>query len=85
MDKAIDTIRENAFDVIQLRGEPAEQRFNTSGEFVSVSIAQRAIRIASTELKDKAIKALSSVLENRVHGGDSDCIVAEFEEKLKNL
>lgn len=33
--------------------------------------------------KEQAIEALSSVLENWVHGGDADCIIAEFEEKLK--
>lgn len=33
--------------------------------------------------KEKAIEALSSVLEDWVHGGDADCIIAEFEEKLK--
>ena len=32
----------------------------------------------------QAIEILSSVLENWVHGGDADCIIAEFEEKLKN-
>lgn len=33
--------------------------------------------------KERAIQALSSVLDNWVHGGDADCIIAEFEEKLK--
>lgn len=33
--------------------------------------------------KKKAIEALSSVLEDWVHGGDADCIIAELEEKLK--
>lgn len=32
--------------------------------------------------KNKAIGVLSSVLENWMHGGDADCIIAEFEEKL---
>lgn len=32
--------------------------------------------------KEKAIEALSSVLEDWVHVGDADCIIAEFEEKL---
>lgn len=32
--------------------------------------------------KNKAIEVLSSVLENWMHGGDADCIIAEFEEKL---
>lgn len=35
--------------------------------------------------EDQAIEILSSVLENWVHGGDADCIIAEFEEKLNNL
>lgn len=33
--------------------------------------------------KEQAIEVLSSVLDNWVHGGDADCIIAEFEEKLK--
>lgn len=32
----------------------------------------------------QAIEILSSVLDNWVHGGDADCIIAEFEEKLNN-
>lgn len=32
--------------------------------------------------KNKAIEELSSVLENWMHGGDSDYLLAEFEEKL---
>lgn len=31
---------------------------------------------------EKATEVLSSVLDNWVHGGDADCIIAEFEEKL---
>lgn len=30
----------------------------------------------------QSIEVLSSVLENWVHGGDADCIIAEFEEKI---
>lgn len=33
--------------------------------------------------KEQTIEVLSSVLDNWVHGGDADCIIAEFEEKLK--
>mgnify|MGYP001753965895 CR=1 FL=1 len=33
---------------------------------------------------EQSIEILSSVLENWVHGGDADCIIAEFEEKLNN-
>ena len=32
--------------------------------------------------KKRAIEILASVLENWVHGGDADCIIAEFEEEL---
>ena len=32
----------------------------------------------------QSIEVLFSVLENWVHGGDADCIIAEFEEKLNN-
>ncbi len=32
----------------------------------------------------QSIEVLSSILENWVHGGDADCIIAEFEEKLNN-
>lgn len=34
------------------------------------------------DTKRRAIEVLASVLENWVHGGDADCIIAEFEEKL---
>lgn len=33
--------------------------------------------------KEKAIEALSSVLEDWVHVGDADCIIAELEEKIE--
>lgn len=32
--------------------------------------------------KERSIEVFSSILENWVHGGDADCIIAEFEEKL---
>lgn len=34
--------------------------------------------------QEKSLEILSSVLESWVHGGDADCIIAEFEEKLNN-
>ena len=34
------------------------------------------------DAKKRAIEILASVLENWVHGGDADCISAEFEEEL---
>ena len=34
--------------------------------------------------KEDAIKALQEVLENWVRGGESDCIIAEFETKFNS-
>lgn len=42
----------------------------------------QAINMAVDETPRKAVEVLSSVLDNWVHGGDADCIIAEFEEKL---
>lgn len=33
-------------------------------------------------IKEEAIDALDNVLDNWVHGGEEDCIIAEFEEEL---
>lgn len=43
----------------------------------------RGFKAGAEWQKEQAIEALSSVLDNWVHGGDADCIIAEFEEKLK--
>lgn len=55
---------------------------------VFTEIALTAVNLAREEgreaMKKGAIEVLSSVLENWVHGGDADCIIAEFEEKLSN-
>ena len=44
--------------------------------------AFKAVAMAQEKMKRKAIETLSSVLDNRIHGGDADCIIAEFEEEL---
>ena len=46
-------------------------------------IAEAAFIKGAEWQKEQVIEALSSVLDNWVHGGDADCIIAEFEEKLK--
>lgn len=35
--------------------------------------------------REQAIEALSSILENWKPGGDADCIIAEFEERLNKI
>jgi hypothetical protein len=42
----------------------------------------RGFKTGAEWQKERAIEALSSVLDNWVHGGDADCIIAEFEEKM---
>ena len=39
-------------------------------------------RVTDNVSVEKAAEVLSSVLESWVHGGDADCIITEFEEKL---
>ena len=43
---------------------------------------ERAFIAGAEWMKNKAIEALSSTLEDWVHGGDADCIIAGFEERL---
>lgn len=45
-------------------------------------IGTDAYKQGEEDTKRRAIEVLASVLENWVHGGDADCIIAEFEEKL---
>ena len=47
-------------------------------------IAHIAVNLAREEEKDRAYNALESVLERWVHGGDAECILEEFKEKLSN-
>lgn len=45
-------------------------------------IGMDAYKQGEEDAKKRAIEILASVLENWVHGGDADCIIAEFEEEL---
>ncbi|KAA0098296.1 hypothetical protein FIA61_25645 [Bacteroides thetaiotaomicron] len=49
---------------------------------VGKSVVLKALRMERDRTVTKAVEILSSVLDNWVHGGDADCIIAEFEEKL---
>lgn len=48
-----------------------------------MSDIQEIVELERKKMKEKSIEVLSFILENWIHGGDSDCIIAEFEEKLK--
>ena len=49
---------------------------------VEKSVALKLVRMAESRPEQKAFGILNSYLEGWMHGGDADCIVAEFEEKL---
>lgn len=49
---------------------------------IDQSLDTRAFIAGAEWMKNKAMEALSSTLEDWVHGGDADCIIAGFEEKL---
>lgn len=79
--KAKDFIKSNTLDL------ESNNRMDSTGYVqyaVSEAKAYGAIAIAEDDMKQKAYEALASVLENWVHSGDADCILAEFEEKLNN-
>lgn len=76
-----EAVRKYADDKCQERGVPKKYRLHF--DFDRYDIEQGFKAGAEWQAK-QAIEILSSVLENWVHGGDADCIIAEFEEKLKN-
>lgn len=45
-------------------------------------VFEKVYKVAENDMRQKVLEDLSFVLENWVHGGDADCILAEFEEKL---
>lgn len=65
------------------------EHFKGKGESMSYDflgdidrIGTDAYKQGEEDAKKRAIEILASVLENWVHGGDADCIIAEFEEEL---
>lgn len=60
-----------------------EDNYDAGARDAILDVTERAYIAGAEWQKEQAIEALSSVLDNWVHGGDADCIIAEFEEKLK--
>ena len=50
---------------------------------VSEEVAITAVSIARKEERERAFKALEFILDEWVHGGDAECILEEFKEKLE--
>lgn len=72
LDKLIELVKAEGYEYGQLSAKQAGEHIST------VQDCELAVRVT----KEKAIGTLSSILENWVRGGDADCIIAEFEEKL---
>ena len=71
MNKSKEYIKSESFVVV-----------NPNFPVITKESALKAVTTAEEEMKRKAIEVLSSVLDNWVHGGGADCIIAEFEERL---
>lgn len=71
---------------------PGKLRRDSNGDFYDIVgfpyrsenhipfVLYGASLVAIDMVKEQAVDALYKVLENWVHGGDADCIIAEFEE-----
>ena len=53
------------------------------GQVVLEEIAITAVNMARKEEQERAFKALEFILDEWVHGGDAECILEEFKEKLE--
>ena len=51
---------------------------------VPEDIALTAVSIARKEEQERAFKTLEFILDEWVHGGDAECILEEFKEKLED-
>ena len=53
------------------------------GKAVFEEIALTAVNMARKEELERAFKVLEFILDEWVHGGDAECILEEFKEKLE--
>ena len=51
---------------------------------VPEEIAITAVNIARKEEQERAFNALEFIFDEWVHGGDAECILEEFKEKLSH-
>lgn len=72
--KAEELIKNNALQNIEVAGKH---------KVVFGYIAHTAVSLARKEEKERAFKVLEFILDEWVHGGDAECILEEFKEKLE--
>lgn len=73
--KAEELIKNNALQNIEVTGEH---------KVVFECIAHIAVNLAREEEKERAFEVLEFILDEWVHGGDAECILEEFKEKLNH-
>ena len=73
--KAEELIKNNALQNIEVAGKQ---------KVVFEELAITAVNMARKEEQELAYNALEYVLERWVHGGDAECILEEFKEKLSH-
>ena len=71
--KAEQLIKNNALQDIEVAGKQ---------KVVFEEIALTAASMARKEERERAFEALEFILDEWVHGGDAECILEEFKEKL---
>ena len=54
------------------------------GQVVFEEIAITAVNLARKEERERAFNELEFILDEWVHGGDAECILEEFKEKLED-
>ena len=72
--KAEYLVKNNALQDIEVAGKQ---------KVVFEEIALTAVAIAHKEERERAFKVLEFILDEWVHGGDAECILEEFKEKLE--
>ena len=73
--KAEELIKNNALQNIEVTGKQ---------KVVFEGIAITAVDLSRKEERERAFEALEFILDEWVHGGDAECILEEFKEKLNH-
>ena len=73
--KPEELIKNNALQNIEVSGKQ---------KVVFEEIALTAVSLARKEERERAFNELEFILDEWVHGGDAECILEEFKEKLNH-
>ena len=67
-----------------MKAEELIKNNSLQNRVVFEEIAITAVNMARKEERERAFKALEFILDEWVHGGDAECILEEFKEKLSH-